>query len=47
VLNKLLRGWFSEIAIEVQPRTATITARRHAGARGPGASSEVVIDRMA
>jgi hypothetical protein len=46
-LNKLLRGWFSEIAIEIQPRTATITARRHTGARGPGATSEVVIDRMA
>ncbi len=46
-LNKLLRGWFSRITIKFQARTATITATRHAGSRGPGLESEVVIDRTA
>ena len=45
VLNRLLRGWFSQIAIKVQARTIVITARRREGSRGPLPASEVKIDR--
>jgi Recombinase/Homing endonuclease associated repeat/Recombinase zinc beta ribbon domain len=44
-LNALLRGWFSQLSIEVRARTVTLTATRRKGSGPPQAPVELLIDR--